>query len=131
MHIVNMKNGMDMMIASGGMMLVLLAVIFYSMGPAQTTGYAVAAPASEERMEAFATCVYESGATLYLSDSCPECEEQKALFGENFDAIKTVLCEGNCDRSDVTKFPTWIINGGKYEGKVSLEELSELTGCKL
>ncbi len=124
-----MKKGTDMMIASGVLMCAVIATLFYSIN--QPTGYMSAAPA-DERTDAFVSCVYESGATLYLSDSCgPECEEQKALFGDSFGTVKIIFCEGACARSDVTKFPTWMIDGGKYEGVLSLDELGQLTGCKL
>jgi hypothetical protein len=125
-----MKRGIDMTIASGVMMLALLALIFYSSG--KTTGLAVAASDAGDGMASFAACVYEKGATLYVSSGCPDCEEQKSLFGESFANIKSSFCEGECDgRSDITKFPTWIINGKKYEGKMTLEKLGELTGCRL
>ena len=124
-----MKNGMDMMIGSGVLM---LAVVWFLFNSIQPTGYVVAAPTQEEMMEAFLNCVYESGTNLYITGDCAACEEQKAIFGDGFEMIKTTLCEnGVCERSDVTKFPTWIIKGEKYESVFSLEHVSALSGCRL
>jgi hypothetical protein len=122
-----MKKGTDMMIASGVLMCALIWVLFNSIQP---TGYTVAA-VQNEKMESFMNCVYDGGATLYVNDGCEDCEKQKAVFGGSFDGLKYVECENVCERSDVTRFPTWIINGEKYEGSLSLEQVSALTGCKL
>lgn len=53
------------------------------------------------------------------------------MLGGSLDGLKYVICEGKCERSDVTKFPTWIIKGEKYESMLSPKSISELTGCSL
>ena len=123
-----MKDGIDMVIMSAVLMCISVAIVFYSIN--QPTGYAVAIT-PEETMESFVNCVYEDGATLYITDGCSNCEEQKAMFGGKLDGLKYVICEDRCERSDVTNFPTWTIKGRKYEGALSLKDISELTGCSL
>jgi hypothetical protein len=124
-----MKNGMDTIIGSGVLMPALVWLIF---NYAQPTSYVVAASAQEERMEALPNCVYEGGTNLYITGDCAACEEQKAVFGDGFEMIKTTFCEnGACERRDITKFPTWIIKGEKYESVFSLERISALSGCRL
>jgi len=121
-----MRKGTDLMIVSGILMAVIVGSLFYAI---KTTGYAVAAD-NENGMEQFARCVYESGATVYISLD-PESQEQMNMFGEYSDSIKYVICEGACERRDITKFPTWVIEGSKYESELSLDKISELTGCKI
>ncbi len=125
-----MRDGMDMMIASGTLMLILIAVIFYSIKPPTYTGF-MTAEFVDVDIESFAKCIYKSGATLYISDNCERCEEQKNVFGENFEHLNPIECENTCERKDVTKFPTWVFKGKKYESVLSLKRISELTGCSV
>jgi uncharacterized membrane protein/glutaredoxin len=78
------------------------------------------------------------GATMYGGWFCSHCYEQKQLFGrEAFkSSINYVECaeQGKnlqkelCSKEGITGFPTWSINGKKYEGVRSPEELAEATG---
>lgn len=76
------------------------------------------------------------GATMYGSFKCPHCNDQKKMFGSAFKYIKYVEChpqgpEANpslCFARGVQNFPTWEINGNYYQGAMSLERLSALSG---
>jgi len=122
-----MKNGMDMAIVSGVVMLVLFGLLFYSI---RSTGYAVAEADASDKKEAFALCVYESGATVYISSNS-ESQEQMAMFGDDAENLIPRFCEDTCERGDITQFPTWIIRGEKHEGVMPLKQISQLTGCAL
>ena len=122
-----MKNGTDMAIVSGVLTLALLGTLFYSI---KTTGYAIAEADASDKMEAFALCVYESGATIYLSSNS-ESREQMAMFGNASENLMPRFCEDVCERGDISQFPTWIIRGEKHEGIMSLQQISQLTGCSL
>jgi len=84
-----------------------------------------------------AQCLTETGAKLYTVYWCPHCEAQIKDFGEYASQLDVVECdpEGEnpqveaCQEQRVTTFPTWIINGKKYEGTQSLEKLAEYSGC--
>lgn len=87
----------------------------------------------------FAKCLTESGAKMYGAYWCPHCKSQKEMFGSSFQYINYIECAPGGDDADpmacqaagISGYPTWIINGQKYPGSKSLEQLSELSGCQL
>ncbi len=76
------------------------------------------------------------GATMYGSYKCPHCNDQKKMFGSAFKYINYVECHPKgpdanpslCFARGVQNFPTWEINGNYYQGAMSLERLSALSG---
>lgn len=83
--------------------------------------------------EEFALCIGESNTTMYGTEWCSHCKNQKKLFGDNFDYVKYVDCDKNpdaCIAAGVKGYPTWVINGNSYAGEQSLEKLAYLTGCE-
>ncbi len=82
----------------------------------------------------FALCVTESGAVVYGTDWCDNCQKQKRLFGTAFKHIMYENCDygKECDEQGVVAYPTWIFaDGERMRGWQSLEVLSEKTGCSL
>jgi len=82
----------------------------------------------------FAICLTESGAIIYGTEWCSFCQRQKDLFANSFPYINYVDCDKNpqeCSIAQVRGFPTWNINGTNYPGLLSLQRLSEITGCKI
>jgi hypothetical protein len=82
---------------------------------------------------------------MYGAYWCPHCHSQKERFGEK--AVSQILLaptnpvyiecspEGRtapqaqvCQQAGITAYPTWIIEGEKYEGNLSLQQLAELSG---
>ena len=85
------------------------------------------------------------GAKMYGAYWCPHCHSQKERFGEQ--AVNDILLattepvyiecspEGKaapqaqiCQNEGISSYPTWIIEGEKYEGNFSLQQLAELSG---
>ena len=84
--------------------------------------------------DGFAMCLSENGATMYGANWCSHCQNQKHMFGDSFEYVNYVECPDNqdlCIEKGIEGYPTWIINGMKYPGEHTLEELSQLTGCSL
>ena len=88
----------------------------------------------------FARCLAQKNAVMYGVVWCPHCEEQKQLFGSSFQYVKYVECAvpgthqvtQQCRDLGIRHTPTWIFgNAERTEGKLSLEQLSEKSGCKL
>ena len=76
-----------------------------------------------------AMCIGQNS-ELYVQLGCNACESQKKIFGENIQYLTIIDCwyeRVKC--SEIQHTPTWIINGEKYIGVQSIEELKELTGC--
>jgi len=83
--------------------------------------------------DAFAQCLTEK-ATMYGTEWCPHCKNQKRLFGNSFRYITYIDCDKNkdeCLRNNIEGYPTWIIKGEKHPGEQRLERLADLTGCSL
>ena len=100
----------------------------------------VRTPGRPGKLDAFATCIKESGATYYGAFWCPNCKNQEALFGRSARFLPRVECstpDGKgqlpvCQEAGVTGYPTWdFANGERVTGTLPLERLSELTSCPL
>jgi len=88
----------------------------------------------------FAQCLADEEATFFGAFWCPACEEQKRLFGRAEGSLPYEECstpdrQGQlqvCIDEGITSYPTWeFADGERAQGVVSLEDLSEKTGCDL
>lgn len=102
--------------------------------------YLVSAPAKTGKLDALASCIKDSGAIFYGAFWCPHCQNQKAIFGRSAKLLPYIECstpDGGgqlpvCTDAGITSYPTWeFADGSREGGEVSLERLSELTGCPL
>jgi len=120
--------GKEKLITTGVVVLILLiasGVIFF-----KNTSFTVKDFPSEE----VAKYIGEHS-VLYVLPTCSHCKDQEDLFGANVKYLNIVDCSKIENRQKCIdalgiggRFPTWIINGVKYEGKKTIEELKELTG---
>lgn len=89
--------------------------------------------AEKDPMAAFAQCLTHKNATMYGTDWCPYCQNQKKLFGHAFEHIKYVNCDFNqqlCKQKGVRAYPVWYIGEETQPpGIITLSQLSSLTGC--
>jgi len=92
------------------------------------------------KYDAFAQCLATKQAKMYGLYWCPHCIEQKEMFGASFHNVPYVECaiKGSsemapeCKAAGLKLFPSWQFGtGAPKEGVLSLEELSEKTGCSL
>ncbi len=80
----------------------------------------------------------EKGAVMYGSFTCPACTTQKSIFGKYAKNLKYVECNPKgknadpelCEEKEITRYPTWEIDGSFYKGVMTLDKLSELSGYK-
>lgn len=83
-----------------------------------------------------ATCLTNKGAKFYGASWCGYCNDQKAMF-DNPKKLPYIECSDanrglkqECANAGVSSFPTWVFaNGEKRLGKLSFEELKQLSGC--
>lgn len=90
--------------------------------------------AGELKLDKFAQCLTNANLTMYGTDWCTHCQNQKKLFGKSFKYINFINCDTKseiCKVEGITGYPTWKINGTSYPGEKSFLELSQLTGCTL
>ena len=92
------------------------------------------------KYDAFAKCLAAHDAKMYGLYWCPHCAEQKEKFGASFRYVPYVECaiKGSkelapeCKIAGVKLFPSWQFGTDPpKEGVLSLEDLSDKTGCKL
>jgi len=92
------------------------------------------------KYDAFAKCLAAHDAKMYGLYWCPHCIEQKEKFGDAFHYVPYVECaiKGSqemapeCRVAGVKLFPAWQFGTEPpKEGELSLEALSDKTGCSL
>lgn len=92
------------------------------------------------KYDTFAKCLGAHQAKMYGLYWCPHCQDQKEMFGESFHYVHYVECaiKGSremapeCKIAGVTLFPSWQFGADPpKEGVLSLEALSDKTGCSL
>ncbi len=82
-----------------------------------------------------AQCIINSGATFYGTEWCSHCKNQKELLSDTYNLYKSqfyVDCDKNptvCSDAGIRGYPTWVIEGQKYEGVQQISRLKELTHC--
>lgn len=86
----------------------------------------------------FAQCLSDAGAKEYGAYWCPNCQEQKKLFGKSFKHVNYIECASGrgqtatCQKAGIEAYPTWEFKDGSREvGMMTLKELSAKTGCAL
>ena len=91
-------------------------------------------------LDEFARCLKDKGATFYGAFWCPHCQNQKAMFGKSAKLLPYIECstpDGKsqlsiCKEKKIEGYPTWeFVDGLRESGEVSLNRLSEKTGCPL
>jgi len=88
----------------------------------------------------FVKCLGEKGAKFYGAYWCPNCNDQKRVFGKSAKYLPYVECSTpdgkeqlqNCKDTNIEAYPTWIFSDGtRMTGTTSKEELAAKTGCEL
>jgi hypothetical protein len=95
---------------------------------------------NNHKYDAFARCLASKQAKMYGLYWCPHCAEQKEKFGASFRYVPYVECAikdskelaDACKAAGVKLFPSWQFGTDPpKEGILSLEALSDKTGCAL
>ena len=69
---------------------------------------------------------------VYVSRTCSACAAQKQILGNYTSYFNMIDCLSEmqkCIDAGINGYPTWFINGKKYEGVQSLEGLKKAAGC--
>ena len=92
------------------------------------------------KYDAFAQCLAAKQAKMYGLSWCPHCVDQKEMFGDAFHYVRYVECgiaatkdeTPECKARGLKLFPSWQFGTEPpKEGVLSLEALSDKTGCSL
>lgn len=86
-------------------------------------------------LDGFARCLAEKNITMYGSNWCSHCQDEKKSFGTAFRYVPSVDCPRNpklCLEKGVDSYPTWIFQDGRaLVGEQGLQKLSQESGCAL
>jgi len=95
----------------------------------------------DHKYDAFARCLASKNAKMYGLYWCPHCADQKEMFGASFRNVPYIECAMKdkpgelapaCKAAGVKLFPSWQFAGeAPREGVLSMEALSDKTGCSL
>jgi len=93
------------------------------------------------KYDSFAKCLASKNAKMYGLYWCPHCADQKREFGASIHYVPYVECASQddphqltpaCKAAGVKLFPSWQFGADPpKEGVLSLQELSQKTGCSL
>jgi len=93
------------------------------------------------KYDSFAKCLATKNAIMYGLYWCPHCADQKREFGSSFRYVRYVECASESDPHELTPdckaagvklFPSWQFGSDPpKEGVLTLQELSQKTGCSL
>ena len=98
------------------------------------------APAEDGKYDVFAQCLKDQGAIFYGAFWCPNCKDQKKLFGASEKLLAYVECstpDGRtqtpfCAEKEIKGYPTWeFADGSRLSGVTPLQGLAEKTACPL
>jgi hypothetical protein len=96
---------------------------------------AATAPAYAAKLDRFAQCLSQRGATFFGAEWCPHCARQIDELGGSFRYVDYVECtvdEARCKEAGVRSYPTWTFaDGSRLSGRLSLQHLARKTGCSL
>ena len=84
--------------------------------------------------QSFGQCLSDVGVTMYGSDQCQHCRDQKMLFEDDFEHVDYVNCdfqEALCREKGITFYPVWTKGNDILVGVQSLNQLSTFSGCEL
>ncbi len=80
----------------------------------------------------FASCLTSKGVVLYAASWDATSQQEIAKFGDGSADLDVVDCAAqNATCTGVQAYPTWKVGGKLFLGTMSLDELSQRTGCAL
>ncbi len=111
-------------------LLIVLVVGLYFVANSITnvTGYFVSEVNSE-----FEGCLNDRDIVLYVDnyDMMELKELQTADFLGSVEISGCILNKFDCAKKGVSEYPTWIIEGEKVVGDISIFELADMAGCDM
>lgn len=122
----------NVLITLGIIGLILIPIVIY--------GKATREKSAPGNIDGFAQCLSDKGAKFYGAFWCSHCASQKKMFGDSFEKVNYIECstpDGNsqlkeCEEAGISGYPTWkFADDTRIEGEVTLEALSQKTGCEL
>ncbi|MFQ5904700.1 MAG: glutaredoxin family protein, partial [Candidatus Binatia bacterium] len=118
---------------AGGLILVMALHLHYAGIWGKTAG------PEDPIVRALAVHLAKIDAKFYGAFWCPHCKDQKELFGASVHRLPYVECSPRgrrgpqatiCNVMGIRSYPTWIINGRRIVGFLTLRQLAQYSGFK-
>ena len=103
-------------------------------------GWAIYNNNAPSKLDGLAQCLKDKGAVFYGAFWCPNCQNQKKLFGNAARLLPYLECstpDGRgqlpvCMEQKIQGYPTWrFTDGSELTGEIPLSQLAEKTSCPL
>ena len=110
------------------LIIVLFGLYFFADWFSKATGYAL----GEDEKIKLAQCLSNKETVLYTSTTCPNCDMQLKLFGEEASEYLNIFECHDLETGDCTSLqgvPSWKINDKFYLGFKNFKELIEISSC--
>ncbi|MEM7543671.1 MAG: vitamin K epoxide reductase family protein [Pseudomonadota bacterium] len=100
---------------------------------ANATNWFAAPAVVDPYVEALVAHLNDTGAKFYGASWCPNCRQQKAMFGPLADKLPYVECSPagpkgpratECEIEKIAAYPTWIIDGRRVERPLTVDKLA-------
>jgi uncharacterized membrane protein len=118
----------------GAALLVIMALHLHYAGYWGST-----AAAEDPWIRGLATHLSRIDAKFYGASWCPHCKQQKEMFGASADRLPYIECSPGgprgpvaqaCKEARIESYPTWIVNGQRYDGTQTLQALAQYSNYK-
>lgn len=104
-------------------------VITGTSSPASTSS---STSSSQSQEITIAKCLSAEGAILYGASWCTYTQKQIASFGDGYQYLSYVECTEQaslCKEKGISAYPTWIIDGSRYQGYRVPTAIGAIAGC--
>jgi thiol-disulfide isomerase/thioredoxin len=97
------------------------------------------AAAEDPWIRGLATHLTKVDAKFYGASWCPHCKQQKEMFGGSAGRVPYIECSPGgprapaaqvCKDARIESYPTWVINGQRYDGTQTLQALAQFSDYK-
>lgn len=95
-------------------------------------GAGIVLPNQPDKLDGFASCLKDKGATFYGAFWCPHCQNQEALFGRSERLLPYIECSNPdqsstqvCIDKNIISYPTWVFSGGFTVNSSSAPKICE------
>lgn len=91
-------------------------------------------PSSASTKNSLGSCLSLKKVVMYGVDTCPNCINQKNIFGKDFKNVNYVNCdfhEDECHKKGISVYPVWSMDNRVLIGTQSLSALADFASCPL
>lgn len=111
---------------------VIVLLFFISNSITRFIGFLITEEGITQEDTKFINCLQDQSIVLYINEENSENTLNSLSLKEYLPYFEIMNCFDNhdlCSENSISNFPVWIIKNQKIEKDITLNELSQLTGC--